>query len=154
MAKTLEYDYAVRDRTGSMVKGRLKADSPAMVATKLKSMGYAPVSIKQAMFDWLGPVIHEIYAASEGPGTWIGPDEWLAHRGSVGRRFVDLGDDPIGLPTRDLPDDDAAVLGAAPGAGIDPRSTPEGEDQVVNRFYICIGVEVDVIDIVIVGDGI
>jgi type IV pilus assembly protein PilC len=48
MAKTLEYDYAVRDRTGSMVKGRLKADSPAMVASKLKSMGYAPVSIKQA----------------------------------------------------------------------------------------------------------
>jgi type IV pilus assembly protein PilC len=31
-----------------MVKGRLKADSPAMVATKLKSMGYAPVSITEA----------------------------------------------------------------------------------------------------------
>ncbi len=48
MAKTLEYDYAVRDRGGKMVKGRLKADSPAMVATKLKSMGYAPVSITEA----------------------------------------------------------------------------------------------------------
>jgi type IV pilus assembly protein PilC len=48
VTKTLEYDYAVRDRTGSMVKGRLKAESPAVVATKLKSMGYAPVSIKQA----------------------------------------------------------------------------------------------------------
>ena len=33
---------------GKMVKGRLKADSPAMVATKLKSMGYAPVSITEA----------------------------------------------------------------------------------------------------------
>jgi type IV pilus assembly protein PilC len=48
MTKTLEYDYAVRDRSGQLVKGRLKADSPAMVATKLTSMGYAPVSIKQA----------------------------------------------------------------------------------------------------------
>jgi type IV pilus assembly protein PilC len=48
MAKTMEYDYAVRDRAGKMVKGRLKADSPAMVATKLKSMGYAPVSITEA----------------------------------------------------------------------------------------------------------
>jgi type IV pilus assembly protein PilC len=48
VTKTLEYDYSVRDRTGAMVKGRIKADSPAMVATKLKSMGYAPVSIKQA----------------------------------------------------------------------------------------------------------
>jgi type IV pilus assembly protein PilC len=48
MTKTLEYDYAVRDRGGKMVKGRLKADSPATVATKLKSMGYAPVSITEA----------------------------------------------------------------------------------------------------------
>ncbi|MCU0280156.1 MAG: type II secretion system F family protein [Candidatus Nanopelagicales bacterium] len=48
MSKTMEYDYAVRDRAGKMVKGRLKADSPAMVATKLKSMGYAPVSITEA----------------------------------------------------------------------------------------------------------
>ena len=48
MTKTMEYDYAVRDRGGKMVKGRLKADSPAMVATKLKSMGYAPVSITEA----------------------------------------------------------------------------------------------------------
>jgi type IV pilus assembly protein PilC len=44
----MEFDYAVRDRAGKMVKGRLKADSPAMVATKLKSMGYAPVSITEA----------------------------------------------------------------------------------------------------------
>ena len=48
MTKTLEYDYSVRDRGGKMVKGRLKADSPATVATKLKSMGYAPVSITEA----------------------------------------------------------------------------------------------------------
>ena len=48
MTKTMDYDYAVRDRAGKMVKGRLKADSPAMVATKLKSMGYAPVSITEA----------------------------------------------------------------------------------------------------------
>jgi type IV pilus assembly protein PilC len=48
MTRTLEFEYAVRDRGGKMVKGRLKADSPAMVASKLKSMGYAPVSIHQA----------------------------------------------------------------------------------------------------------
>lgn len=49
--------------------------------------GAGPISVetKQAMFDWLGPIIHEIYAASEGPGTWIRPEEWLAHPGSVGR---------------------------------------------------------------------
>lgn len=48
MPTAVDYEYAVRDRSGNMVRGRLKAESPAAVATKLKSMGYAPVSISQA----------------------------------------------------------------------------------------------------------
>ena len=48
MAKTLDYEYAVRDRSGKMVRGKLKAESPAVVANRLKSMGYAPVSITPA----------------------------------------------------------------------------------------------------------
>ncbi len=48
MAQVLEFEYAVRDRAGKLVKGRLKAESPAIVASKLKSMGYAPVSITEA----------------------------------------------------------------------------------------------------------
>jgi long-chain acyl-CoA synthetase len=45
-----------------------------------------PVEVKQAMMDWFGPVIHEFYAGTEANGlTAIGPDEWLAHPGSVGR---------------------------------------------------------------------
>ncbi len=42
------YAYAVRDRAGKMIQGQLEADSPALVATKLKAMGYAPVSINKA----------------------------------------------------------------------------------------------------------
>ena len=57
--------------------------------------GPCSVSVKQAMFDWIGPVIHEIYAATEGPGTWITPHEWIAHPGSVGRI------DPTRLEIRD-----------------------------------------------------
>lgn len=45
-----------------------------------------PVPVKRAMIDWWGPVIHEYYAGSEGNGmTVIGPEDWLAHPGSVGR---------------------------------------------------------------------
>lgn len=45
-----------------------------------------PVAVKQAMLDWMGPIIHEYYGASEGFGrTCIGPDEWLARPGSVGK---------------------------------------------------------------------
>ncbi|HVV76418.1 MAG TPA: acyl-CoA synthetase [Mycobacteriales bacterium] len=43
------------------------------------------VDVKQAMFDWFGPIIHEYYGGTEGfAGTMIGPEEWLAHPGSVG----------------------------------------------------------------------
>ncbi len=45
MASTATYEYAVRDRAGSIVTGKIEADSPAAVASKLKSMGYAPVKI-------------------------------------------------------------------------------------------------------------
>jgi len=45
MASTATYEYAVRDRSGAIVTGKIDADSPAAVASKLKSMGYAPVKI-------------------------------------------------------------------------------------------------------------
>jgi acyl-CoA synthetase (AMP-forming)/AMP-acid ligase II len=45
-----------------------------------------PVEVKRQMLAWLGPIIHEFYAGSEGNGFFaIGPEEWLAHPGSVGR---------------------------------------------------------------------
>ena len=43
-----------------------------------------PVDVKRRMMDWLGPVLYEYYASSEGYGTSIGPEDWLAHPGSVG----------------------------------------------------------------------
>ncbi len=48
MTSTLTYDYAVRDRSGKIIKGRIEAESPTVVAQKLKTMGYATVSINQA----------------------------------------------------------------------------------------------------------
>jgi type IV pilus assembly protein PilC len=47
MASSATFEYAVRDRTGSIVTGKIEADSPAAVASKLKSMGYAPVKISE-----------------------------------------------------------------------------------------------------------
>jgi type IV pilus assembly protein PilC len=44
---TLTYEYKVRDAAGSMKTGTLTAESPTQVATKLKQMGYAPLSITQ-----------------------------------------------------------------------------------------------------------
>jgi long-chain acyl-CoA synthetase len=44
-----------------------------------------PVEVKRRMIEWWGPVIFEYYAATEGGGTSITPEEWLAKPGSVGR---------------------------------------------------------------------
>lgn len=45
-----------------------------------------PVPVKQAMIDWLGPILYEYYAGTEDTGaTVIDSHEWLQHRGSVGK---------------------------------------------------------------------
>ena len=43
---TTTFEYSVRDKAGKLVSGTLEAESQAAVATRLKSMGYAPVSIR------------------------------------------------------------------------------------------------------------
>jgi acyl-CoA synthetase (AMP-forming)/AMP-acid ligase II len=45
-----------------------------------------PVHVKQAMIDWLGPVITEYYGATEANGfTFCSSADWLAHPGTVGK---------------------------------------------------------------------
>ncbi|HEV7534719.1 MAG TPA: AMP-binding protein, partial [Acidimicrobiia bacterium] len=48
-----------------------------------------PRPVKEAMFDWWGPIIYEYYGGSELNGlTYVGPEEWLAHPGTVGRAIM------------------------------------------------------------------
>ncbi len=45
-----------------------------------------PPDVKQAMIEWWGPVIHEYYGSTEaGLVTHCDSQDWLAHRGTVGR---------------------------------------------------------------------
>jgi long-chain acyl-CoA synthetase len=46
-----------------------------------------PVDVKRRMLAWWGPSIYEYYAASEGGGTLVTPEEWLGHPGTVGRAW-------------------------------------------------------------------
>ena len=61
-----------------------------------------PVRVKRQMLDWWGPIIYEFYAGTEDiGGTFITPQEWLAHPGSVGRPLVEchvVGEDGEELP--------------------------------------------------------
>ncbi len=45
-----------------------------------------PPEVKRAMIDWLGPILHEYYAGSEGgAGFMVSSLEWLQKPGTVGR---------------------------------------------------------------------
>ncbi len=55
-----------------------------------------PVHVKKAMIDWVGPIIWEYYAATEGSGTSVESDEWLTKPGTVGKipeGHVEIRDD-------------------------------------------------------------
>jgi acyl-CoA synthetase (AMP-forming)/AMP-acid ligase II len=68
------------------VRERYDVSSLRMV---VHSAAPCPVEVKDQMMAWWGPIIHEYYSASEGGGfTAVGPQEWLAHRGTVGRAMV------------------------------------------------------------------
>ncbi|WP_019634376.1 acyl-CoA synthetase [Actinomadura atramentaria] len=48
-----------------------------------------PVEVKQRMMEWWGPVLHEYYAGTEGNCfVYAGPEDWLAHPGTVGRPLL------------------------------------------------------------------
>ncbi len=66
-----------------------------------------PVPVKEQMIEWFGPIMLEYYAATEGNGcTFITSDDWLAHKGTVGRAVLSeiliLDDEgrpcPVGTP--------------------------------------------------------
>jgi long-chain acyl-CoA synthetase len=67
-----------------------------------------PVDIKRRMLEWWGPVIYEYYAASEGGGTLVAPEEWLRYPGTVGRAWP-------GSEIRILDDDGTPTSEGQPG---------------------------------------
>src|SRR3954469_1439450 len=48
MSATTTFTYSVRDKGGKLVQGTIEAESTAAVATRLKGMGYAPISINES----------------------------------------------------------------------------------------------------------
>ena len=91
----------------------LKLDEAERTAHDLSSLQVAvhaaapcPVEVKHQMLDWWGPIVHEYYAGSEGNGFCaVGPEEWLAHPGTVGKPLIGiahiLDEDGNELPTRE-----------------------------------------------------
>jgi long-chain acyl-CoA synthetase len=47
-----------------------------------------PVDVKRRLIEWLGPIVVEYYAATEGLGTLVDSATWLSYPGTVGRPMV------------------------------------------------------------------
>jgi long-chain acyl-CoA synthetase len=44
-----------------------------------------PVPVKQALIEWVGPIVYEYYAATEGTGAYVDSQTWLKRPGTVGK---------------------------------------------------------------------
>jgi fatty-acyl-CoA synthase/long-chain acyl-CoA synthetase len=76
--RMLKLPHEVRARYDvSSLKGAIHAAAPC------------PVDVKARMIEWWGPILIEYYAGSEGNGVTVSTSqEWLTHRGTVGRAVV------------------------------------------------------------------
>jgi long-chain acyl-CoA synthetase len=83
-----------------------------------------PVWVKEQMIDWWGPVLNEYYGATEGGITVITSEDWLGHKGSVGK--------PLPVYQVEIRDDDGNVLPVGETGTVYFRSLLGGETF---RYY-------------------
>jgi long-chain acyl-CoA synthetase len=76
-----------------------------------------PPEVKQQMMAWWGPILYEYYAATEGGGTFVSPEDWLKHPGTVGRAMP-------GAAVRIYDDDGGEVPANTPGNVYLKSATP------------------------------
>ena len=93
-----------------------------------------PLHVKQAMIDWLGPVLFEYYAATEGGATLASSADWLARPGTVGK--------PIEGAHMRILDANKQDLAAGTQGTVYVRSPPEGgfvyfksDEKTANSYH-------------------
>jgi long-chain acyl-CoA synthetase len=56
--------------------------------TMIHAAAPCPPDVKRAMLDWWGDSIYEYYAATEGGGTIVTPEQWRKYPGTVGQAWM------------------------------------------------------------------
>jgi long-chain acyl-CoA synthetase len=89
--------------------------------SSLRNMVHAaapcPVPTKRAMLDWWGLCIYEYYAATEGGGTLVKPDEWLRKPGTVGQPWPTAEIKILGEDGNELPPNEPGTVWIKPPQG-------------------------------------
>lgn len=77
-----------------------------------------PVWLKEQWIAWLGDKVHELYGGTEGTGmTWITAEEWLTHKGSVGKLVTEGQVKVVDENGKDLPPGKTGELFFLPSGG-------------------------------------
>ncbi|MEP0202998.1 MAG: AMP-binding protein [Halioglobus sp.] len=109
-----QYNVSHSQLVPTMFSRMLKLPEDIRASADLSSLEIAihaaapcPPQVKEAMIEWWGPIIHEYYGATEGLGfTACNSEEWLAHKGTVGKVMLgelhildeDGNESPPGVP--------------------------------------------------------
>jgi long-chain acyl-CoA synthetase len=100
-----------------------------------------PVPVKQAMIEWVGPVLVEYYASTEGAGTLVDSGTWLRKPGTVGKPYpadqIIVGDeDAHPLPTGDI---GMVWVKTHPGEEFEYFGDPEKTDRSQRGAWYTLG---------------
>jgi long-chain acyl-CoA synthetase len=109
-----EYDVTHTHMVPTMFHRLLSLPEEIRAAYDVSSLRYVlhgaapcPLSVKRRIIEWLGPIVWEYYAATEGVGSLVDSATWLEHPGTVGKPLfpdqVVIGDDDGNqLPTGEV----------------------------------------------------
>jgi long-chain acyl-CoA synthetase len=99
-----------------------------------------PVEVKRRLIEWLGPIVTEYYAATEGAGTSVQSAEWLTKPGTVGKvnppdhvRIQDENGDEVAAGTI------GTVYLKAPASRFEYYKAPEKTSGAYRGDYFTLG---------------
>ncbi|MCA1711900.1 MAG: acyl-CoA synthetase [Actinobacteria bacterium] len=98
----------------------------------IHSAAPCPIPTKRAMLDWLGPVIYEYYAATEGGGTLATPADWERKPGTVGTAWPISEVKVLDDDGSELPPGQIGTVWMKMG---DRRFTYHGDDDKTRRTW-------------------
>jgi long-chain acyl-CoA synthetase len=104
----------------SSLKGAIHAAAPC------------PVDVKARMIEWWGPILIEYYGGSEGNGVTVSTSQqWLTHRGTVGRSVVGKAR-IVGENDEELPPGQIGTVYFADGPAFSYHNDPQKTERAYN----------------------